>query len=372
MKPTLITKPKLPPAEHILQYLQAVDQSRWYSNRGELVWALETRINALLSTNEHVVVTTSSGTAAIEAAILAVAGRGNADKPLALIPSYTFSATALAVERCGYQAHFVDVDRDSWAMNPISVAKHPHLSKTGLIVPVAPYGRMPDMRAWEDVHAQSGVPVVVDAAAAFEQIVQKQEYVSETIPIAVSFHATKTFSTSEGGGVFWRNDPGQVRIAQVTNFGLLENRECVMAGFNGKLSEYNAAVGLAVLDEWQERTVAYEQVSSNYKNAARGKLGGELIVSPEISSAYALYRVRSENQRQMLQKLLATRRIDSRRWYGDGLHRQAYFAKYPREALPVTEELCVSLLGLPIALDLKKAKVEEVIALIEQSEQKTT
>src|SRR6185369_7733016 len=98
--------------------------SRTYTNWGPLVEELESRLCRLLQLPPDALVTASSGTAALVGAILASAGRAQPGKPLAAIPAFTFVATAVAVEQCGYQPYLVDVDPDTWLLEATRLQEH--------------------------------------------------------------------------------------------------------------------------------------------------------------------------------------------------------------------------------------------------------
>ncbi|MEM0921457.1 MAG: DegT/DnrJ/EryC1/StrS family aminotransferase [Pseudomonadota bacterium] len=358
-----VCDPLLPSAQEILAYLEVPDRNRWYANRGELVRGLETRLSEALGADHDVVTSTASGTAALEASILATAGSPQPERPLALLPSYTFAATALAVERCGYTPYFADVDPGTWSLDPRALAAHPALSQVGVIVVVAPYGRLPDLAAFEALRAATGIPVVVDAAAAFEAVVATPEAITSTIPVCLSFHATKTFSTGEGGAVIWDLQAGRERISQATNFGFLNSRECRSAGFNGKMSEYHAAVGHAMLDMFDRRARAYAAVSDLYRAAFQAEgVPGQLHVSPEVSSAYALLEVASGAAADPLLNGLDAAAFGWRRWYEHGLHEMSHFAECPQDPLPVTADLGLRLIGLPMAPDLTEDRIAAIAA----------
>ena len=106
--------------------LKSIDKRRWYSNWGELNRALEAGLCAHFGFAERGCVTASSGTDAITAALIAVAGRGTAARPYCLMPSYTFVATAVAALNAGYTPYFVDMNPDTLALDPGSVISHPH------------------------------------------------------------------------------------------------------------------------------------------------------------------------------------------------------------------------------------------------------
>ena len=361
-----VCRPQLPAADEILPYLREIDARRFYTNRGPLVSALEDRVAQAMDQPRHTVRTTSSGTSALEVAILAHAGLAQADKPLALTPSFTFAATGLAIERCGYRPHFVDIDPETWALDPAALARHPRIAEAGLIVAVAPYGILPDMAALERLQATTGVPVVLDAAAAFEQVVTPHTPgpapISDAVPMTLSFHATKTFSTGEGGAVIWDDVDGQNRVIQVANFGFFMSRECKVAGTNAKMSEYHAAIGLAMLDGFDARKRDYSSVIASYRHAAEGRdLGGRLHLPPRLSSAYVLYEAPSDAAARATEAYLLAHRIETRRWYEAGQHAQPHFAHAGTDPLPVTEDLGIRLLGLPMAHDLTPKDVTEVV-----------
>lgn len=365
-----ICNPLLPQAQDVLAYLDVPDQTRWYANRGQLVRTLETRLSSYLGADKDILLTTATGTAALEAAILATAGRAGPDRPLALMPSYTFAATALAAERCGYAPCFLDVDPATWSLDPEALADHPALARAGVLLVVAPYGRLPDMRALERLHARCGLPVIVDAAAGFEQLAACPEAISATVPLALSFHATKTFSTGEGGAVVWDSFEGRAAIAQATNFGFLNSRECRAPGFNGKMSEYHAAVGLAMLDIFDHRQAAYAEISHQYRDIfAAHAVPGTLFVGPKISSAYALLLAESPAQADRFRRALEEARIGWRRWYEAGLHGMAHFRDCRADPLPVTEDLGARLLGLPMAPDLTTDEITKLALALARAEQ---
>lgn len=366
-------RPLLPSAERLLPYLHRIDASRVYSNRGALVWELEERLAGQMGLPADTVRTAASGTLALALAILAHAGRGdpNGRRPLALMPAFTFVATAQAAEFCGYRPDFVDVDPARWTIDPRQLRAHPAFSQVGLILAAAPYGILPDVAGLARFQAETGVPVVIDAAAGFEALLDAPDAVCEAIPLVLSFHATKSFATGEGGAVLWRSREGQKRVLQMASFGFLRAREAVTVGLNGKMSEYHAAVGLAMLDDLDVRRRAQADVVATYVEAAAkaADIGGRLHLSPAISPAYVLFEARNPEIRACAEAALSADCIDHRCWYGRGVDVQPYFANGPApgssdDPLPVTRDLCDRLLGLPAAPDLDSLAVHRVIAAL--------
>ena len=355
-----VCRPGLPPAEALLPYLQQIDASRHYTNRGPLVRLLEQRLAQSLSLPAHGLRSASNGTSAIEIAILAASGPAKPARPFVLIPSYTFAATALAAERLGYLPIFADVRPDTWALDLDLAASHPRLDQIGLFLPVAPCGRSPDLAGAERLALRTGIPVVLDAAASFEHLQDRPGLISRTVPMTVSFHATKTFSTGEGGAVIWDDEAGQERVVRAANFGFNYSRRSESAGTNAKLSEFHAAVGLAMLDAFPQRRADYARTVAAWQTASAG-LPGRMHTAPDLASVYILWEAPDAASLTAAQNALTEADIDTRRWYETGLHGQPHFAGTGQPPLPVTEDLGARLLGLPMAHDMDPTDMRRVV-----------
>jgi dTDP-4-amino-4,6-dideoxygalactose transaminase len=359
-----VYRPKLPCVEKLIPYLREIDKNRWYSNRGMLVETLERRIATLLGTECRV---TASGWAALKAAILASAGPATPARPFALMPSYTFAATAAVAETCGYRPYFVDVNEQDWMISPQMLLDHPALSKMGVVIPVAPYGRGIKQEAWARFRHATAIPVIIDAAAAFEAMVGDPSGQTGDVPVAVSFQATKSLSTGEGGAVIWNDADGLMAVSRAINFGFLGTRECQSPSFNGKMSEFHAAVGHASLDAWDETVAAWRTTCASYSSCA-GTLGlaDRVILNPTIASCYALFRARSETEAIAVTQALTARCIEHRYWYGHGLHTHKHFAEVARDPLPQTTRIAYRLIGLPTAIDLSHEAIKRIMAAVRE------
>jgi dTDP-4-amino-4,6-dideoxygalactose transaminase len=358
-----VFRARLPPAAAILPYLEQLDASRHYTNRGALVASLETRLRETLNLGDSYLVTAASGTAALTAAIIATAGRATAGKPVAIVPGYTFVATALAAEACGYKIVFADVSPADWMLDPETLRQHPALAAAGIVLPVAPYGVPHAQHVWAAFVDATGIPAVIDAAASFETIRRDAANLTGRIPVALSFQATKSFSTGEGGAVIWSDIGGLARVAQALNFGFLGTRECRGAGFNGKMSEYHAAVGLAALDMLDATSAARLAVAATYRaHAAAAGLADQLIAAPFVASNYALFAAATPSRAKRLRIALHEAGIDLRLWYGTGTHREPHFRGGP--ALPHTEDIAARLIGLPMFEELTEPDIARVIAAL--------
>jgi dTDP-4-amino-4,6-dideoxygalactose transaminase len=364
----MVCRPLLPGTNQITPYLQQIDRRRWYTNFGDEVRDLIARLASHFGLENGQCVTTSHGTDALTAALIAVAGRATPKRPYCVMPSYTFVATPAAALNAGYEPYFVDIDPQSFALAPDQLLGHPTLRKAGAIIVVAPYGRPVSQRGWEIFSAATRVPVVIDAAAGFDAVAVNPEDTVGTLPVILSLHATKVFGAGEGGLILCRNRELVWRCAGVVNFGFLGSREALVSGFNGKMSEYHAAVGLAELDTWPSKRAGYLAVAETYRRAAeRHGLSKQITAETGWASNYVLYEAETAVAAAAAAERLSAAGVDLRLWYGTGCHRQPAYAGFPRDPLPVTEDVAPRVIGLPMAVDLADDVGERVIGLLARS-----
>lgn len=359
-----VLQPLLPRAAALAPYLDRIDERRIYANWGPLNTELEQRLAERLSLPGGGICTAASGTAAVTGAILGIAGRPTHPRNVALLPAFTFIATALAAEQCGYRVRIVDVDPDTWMLDHRALAARTDLDSVGLVIPVAPFGvRVPTDR-WLAFYEETGIPVVIDAAAAVDQVARNPE-MAGPLPLAVSLHATKVLSSGEGGAIISSNPALIERCAQALNCGLTNDRLCDRPSINGKLSEYHAAVGLADLDQFDYKLANLNRLADVYRSAlAAHGLDSRLISCPEISAAYVLFACESPDEAVAVERALLSAKIDYRRWYGGGLQSHPYLRTQERVDTPGTDRLSKTLIGLPVAPDLAPSVVGRIAAVL--------
>jgi dTDP-4-amino-4,6-dideoxygalactose transaminase len=359
-----VLRPRLPSAEQLLPYLRRIDATRVYTSWGPLALELEERLCHRFSLPVGGVVSASSGTSALTAAILTAVGRAAGGRRLAIVPALTFVATAAAAESCGYTPRIADVDPGTWQLDPERVAARTDLDEVAVVIPVAPFGRPVPQTAWLEFRKRTGIPVVIDGAATFEAAARRERILGE-LPVAMSFHATKSFATGEGGCVASTETSVVEQIGQALNFGFFGSRDSATPSLNGKLSEYHAAVGLAQLEEWNTKQEATARVLDLYRESFdRLGLADRLVCGPEVASLYVLLRATTQHEANDVAASLAEDGISHRLWYGGGLQKHTQYAGCSSDPLPVTEELASRLLGLPFAVDLDEQAVERIGAAV--------
>lgn len=360
-----IMRPQLPTADRIMPYLRQIDAARVYANHGPLVQEFEARLARHFRQRVGSVTTASSGTMALVGAILATAGRARRARPLAIMPAFTFVATALAAEQCGYRPCFVDIDPETLQIDPLACERSGWLPRAGVVIPVAAFGRPVALAPWRAFRDRTSVPVVIDGAASFETVATVDDTLG-CIPVCMSFHATKSFAIGEGGCVVTEDDGLAARVVRALNFGFFLSREIEFASGNGKLSEYHAAVGLAELDAWDSKSHALAAVASVYhRHMAEVGLADRLLAAPTICSTNVLFRCRELREAAAVQFSLERCGIEHRLWYGRGLHQQPYFEANPRQSLSVTDRILPCLVGLPMAVDLPVDTIARIVSAVQ-------
>lgn len=339
--------PDLPSTSALLPWLARLDETRWYSNFGPLLREFELKLADALPqppTTPAAVATVSSGTVALEVALLAL------DLPpgsTVLVPSFTFPATASAVVRAGHAPVLVDVDPISWALTPKLAREALEHLEADAVVPVAAFGMRQPAMAWDAFSREMGIPVVIDAAAAWGS----QEVLGSVV-VTFSLHATKPLGIGEGGVVASRDPAFVERCRRLVNFGFGDDRRIHWVGLNGKLSEMACAVGLAQLERWDEIRARRRALYDGY----RASLGGSDVsfrwVEPP-APAPAVLAVRCPGGATPVERALAEDGIETRRWYCPALHAQPAYEGLRKvgpqgdPALPVSTRLGEEILGLP-------------------------
>jgi dTDP-4-amino-4,6-dideoxygalactose transaminase len=359
LPPVPVLRPLLPTAEAVLPFLRRMDDTGIYSNYGPLWQELRAGMGAWLAARSGAavvrVVPTSSGTTAIEIALRARALSG---RRICLMPSFTFVASAHAVCNAHLDPFLTDVDESSFTLTPAiaeaALAQLPQPPAAVLVV--SAFGAPPDIAGWEAFEANHGIPVVFDAAAATTSL----RHIGSQ-PLAVSLHATKVFGIGEGGAVITADPALADRLIAMTGFGFAgAERVSSLRGGNYRISEYAAAVGLAVLADIDAKEHRLVGLAERYAQA----LGNSPCrLQPGAGTEWATMTLNVVVPAERLERTIA--RLDAgkvqwRRWWGLGTHRHPAFADLPRMDLSVTERLAPRVIGIPFHERLTDAEIERV------------
>lgn len=361
--------PQLPTIEALEPYLRRIDSHRWYSNFGPLVNELESRLAKKFEESGQSilqVVTVANATAGLELALRALRLPSNAS---VLVPAFTFIATATAVISAGLTPVVVDIDPRTWLLTPGIAKQALRRTEAHAVVPVCAFGCPVVAVEWSEFHRRTGIPVVIDAAAAFGNQLDP----GPTCAV-FSMHATKPLASGEGGFVVTRSHEIADAVRQMSNFGINLTRPdlspigySTMTGTNAKLSEYHAAVGLASLDAWNRNASRRRKLYENYGTAIRDIAGSKITwqESPgDCVRSTCTFLTESMTVRDCAEAVLAKAGIATRRWYTPTVDRHPAYAHIQHLPTPVAHDICNRLLGVPFYIGLKAHERKEVVAAI--------
>jgi dTDP-4-amino-4,6-dideoxygalactose transaminase len=355
--PIPVLVPHLPPADQLLPYLRRIDSSRIYSNYGplsrEFANALAARFTA--RGGGAGVTLTCNGTSAIE---LALRVRARPGMHYCLMPSYTFIASAHAVTNAGLEPFLADVDEHSLALTPSIAAETLRRmpAPPAAVLVISPFGAPPGLPAWEAFEAQTGVPVIFDAAAAAASI-----RTAGYQPQCVSLHATKVLGIGEGGAILCSDPDLIARTTAMSGFGLAgAERVSSVRGGNYRISEYAAAIGLAVLanldttmGRLRELTAAYADGLRNLDVRLQDGVGTEWVTMT-LNVILPAHRATTAKAK------LDANQIGWRHWWGLGCHTHPAFTGLPAADLSVTNYLAPRVIGIPFHDSLTPEQIRAV------------
>ncbi len=358
-----VLKPLLPVTRDIVPYLERIDENRYYSNQGPLVRLFEERLATHFSIHPDKLVTSANGTLALTQLLNASEVKKGS---YCVMPSWTFVATPASVINAGLIPFFIDVGLNDWAIHPEDVRSLMRSHDVGAVIVVSPFGANIDVDAWEKFYVDTGVPVIIDAAAGFDSqsVLRKSRPVS--LPTMVSLHATKVFGIGEGAVVLSNNEFFSKKIRMHGNFGFHGSREAILTGTNTKLNEYMGAVGLAALDNWEQIRREWQDLSNVFAEFVQ--TCPQLSFAPRFNqgwvSSYGIINFRNQKDRDRVRESLKDHHIDTIAWWGKGCHTQAAYQTYPQQSLPHTESLSSTTLGLPFWRGLQRKDYETIFGII--------
>jgi dTDP-4-amino-4,6-dideoxygalactose transaminase len=322
--------------------------------QGSRVRQLEEEFAAFVGTRHAVVV--SSGTAAIHLTMLGL-GIGEEDEVITV--SFTFFASASAVVHAGARPVFVDIDPQTYTMDPELVAAA-ITPRTRAIMPVSLYGQMADLSAIGEIADRHGLTLIEDACQSHGA--QLDGRPSGGWGNAVfSFYATKNMTTGEGGAVTTRDPALADRVRLLREHGMRVRYQHEIVGYNFRMTDIHASIGLAQLAKLPAANGRRQAIAARYTAELRGV--GTPFVRPNATHVYHQYVIRVAERDAFLERL-QQRGVGAAVHYPIPVHQQQAFAAlgYRDLDLPVTERLAGEVLSLPVHPSLTDAEVDAVIA----------
>lgn len=363
-KDIFVTQPALPPLEDFLPYLQEIWDSKVLTNGGKFHQRLESALCDYLGV-EHICLFTN-GTIALITALQALRIAGEV-----ITTPFSFVATSHSLLWNGIKPVFVDIDANTLNIDPekIEAAITP---QTTAIMPVHCYGRPCDVEKIQKIADNYNLKIIYDAAHAFGVEDSGGSILRHGDLSVLSFHATKVYNTFEGGAVICPDAKTKIRIDNLKNFGHVGETNVVAAGINGKMSEFNAALGLLQLDYIDKALQKRQIVDREYRRILDGIPGIRLLSMEDVHRVnYAYFPILIEEEfgasRDEVYFKLKSENIHPRRYFYPLISEFSMYRGLPSASginLSVASRVSNNILCLPIYPDLPLAVIYDVCDII--------
>ncbi len=361
---TYVTQPFLPPLDEFIPYLEQIWKNKVLTNGGPFHQQLEEELSKYLGV-EHIALFTN-GTIALVTALQSLRITGEV-----ITTPYSFVATSHSLLWNGIKPVFVDIQPDSLNIDhkKIEAAITP---QTTAILAVHCYGHPCDVDSIQKIADTYNLKVIYDAAHAFGVKCHCGSVLNHGDLSVLSLHATKVFNTFEGGAIVCPDLKTKIQIDQLKNFGHVGETNVVAPGINGKMSEFNAALGVLQLKYVDQAIIKRKEIDSAYRERLAHIKGIKCLEDTGEQRANYAYFPTLIGQDYPISRDELYERMKS-----NGIHPRRYFypliSEFPmyrgltsshRDNLPVASKAASQVLCLPIYPDLALEKVYEICDFI--------
>jgi dTDP-4-amino-4,6-dideoxygalactose transaminase len=367
-EPLHVGRPNIGSRQAYVDHINDMFDRRWFTNNGPYVQKLEQRLAAYLDVKH--VIAVCNATIGLELVIQAIGLTGEV-----VVPSFTFVATAHALQWQKIKPVFCDIDPVTHNADPASIENLITPRTTG-IMPVHVWGRPCDTDALGEIASRHNLNLIYDAAHAFGCAHRGRMIGCYGDAEVFSFHATKFFSTFEGGAITTNDDALAEKVRLMRNFGFAGKDTVIYLGINAKMSEASAALGLVNLDSVDSFIATNQTHYTTYQNALQDIPGIRMMTydgSERNNYQYVIVEVDATAtgiDRDTLVNVLHAERILARRYFYPGCHQmEPYRTLYPRagEYLPETVQLSQRVMSLPTGTAVSKDDILTIAAIIRQA-----
>lgn len=279
-----VTSPLLPSLDEFYSYLKKIWDVKWLTNNGQYHQELEKALSEYL--NVPYVCLFTNGTLPLICALQALRITGEV-----ITTPYSFVATTHSLWWNGIKPVFVDIDPKTCNINPdkIEAAITP---KTTAIMAVHVYGTPCNVERIQEIADKYGLKVIYDAAHAFGVKINGRSILESGDMSTLSFHATKVYSTIEGGALICHDEKMKKRIDYLKNFGFADETTVVAPGINGKMDEVRSVYGLLNLRQVDKAIEKRHQIALKYREAFKELSGISFLDDiPEVRNNYSYFPI---------------------------------------------------------------------------------
>lgn len=364
-EPLFVGRPNIGNRQRFLERVEEMFDGRWLSNDGPFLREFEQRIRELLGVDH--VVAMCNATVALEIACRALGFHGEV-----ILPSYTFIATAHALQWQEITPVFCDMDPATHNLDPSCIERLITPRTTG-IIGVHVWGRACNTDAIEEIAQRRGLKVMYDASHAFGCSHNGRMIGNFGECEVFSFHATKFVNCFEGGVVATNDAELAERLRLMRNFGFETFDKVIYLGVNGKMSEISAAMGLTNLEAMDEFVAINRRNYQLYCELLCGVPGIQVIEYDNLQRNNFQYMVIEVDEsaagcsRDALVAHLHSKNIIARKYFWPGCHRMEPYKSLQPHAdllLDVTNRVARRVIVLPTGQTVDALQVRRVVSAI--------
>ena len=352
-----VTKTYLPSKEKYQKYVDEIYANGWITNNGPMVRELEQRLKKYLGVKNIVLV--ANGTMALEVAykILDI-------KDYAITTPFSFVATTSSLVANGIKTIFADIDPNTLNINPKNIEKVITQSASA-IVPVHIFGNACEVEEIGRIAKNNNLKVIYDAAHAFDVKYKGKSILNYGDISILSFHATKLFHTIEGGALIVNDGSLVQKVRNFINFGIDNTGSISNLGINAKMNEFEAAMGLCMLDEMEVIKTKRQSLYDTYLSELDGIVKFQKQ-NKNASLNYSYFPVIFQNESEMIkvQKALNDLDIFPRRYFYPSLDTLNYIK--PEQFMPNSRGVASKILCLPLYPELKEEEQRKIIKTVRE------
>jgi dTDP-4-amino-4,6-dideoxygalactose transaminase len=360
-----VGRPNLGDREKLFRRITQILESKWLTNGGPFVQEFEKRVADLAGVRHCIAVCNATVAMGITIRALDLTGE-------VIVPSFTFVATAHALQWQQITPVFCDIDPRTHNLDPGKLERLITPCTTGILA-VHLWGRPCAIDHLQTLADRHGLALFFDAAHAFGCKFKGRAIGGFGKAEIFSFHATKCINSGEGGAVVTDDDDLATRIRLMTNFGFSGYDKVIALGTNGKMSELSAALGLTNLESIEEFIVTNRANFELYREELAKIPGLSLIRYNEKEKPnyhYVVVEVEAAKTgltRDQLVAVLHAENVLARKYFYPGIHRMEPYCSFSPNAgldLPETEAIAERVLVLPTGSAVTSADITKICAII--------
>lgn len=363
-KPILVTQPRLPDLREFVKSLELIWESKWLTNNGKFHQKFEEKLKQHLVVNYISVF--SNGTLALITALQALRITGEV-----ITTPFSFVATTHALHWNRIKPVFCDIDPVYGNIDPDKLESLITPSTTAILA-VHVYGNPAQHRKLQKIADTYGLKLIYDAAHAFGVEENGTSILNYGDLSILSFHATKTFNTIEGGAIICHDEKTKKRIDHLKNFGFADEVTVVAPGINAKMNELQAAYGLLQFSAIEVDRLKRKEITEFYREKLRPIKGITCLMDMgDVKHNYSYFPVLVENEytlsRDALYEKLKENNIFGRRYFYPLISNMPTYKDLPsanKGQLNTANLFADKVLCLPLYSDLSKADVEIIVDVI--------